>query len=185
VARECLDYTSDGIQDHRTRYLQGFCIDKPASLAVLNSPACRAQCGGERLCCLLVLDSVTSTPQWIRQPKPRDLTGLSSPFCNAVAGCSRRFEQACGRFELRRWSALPLRLADCGRQFLTNVSAVSAPFACTILLYSRWALHACGRGRLCSGFFSPAVRTSQDSLALAGHYAVASRDEAAAGQPGP
>jgi hypothetical protein len=23
------------------------------------------------MCCLLVLDSVTSTPQWIRQPKPR------------------------------------------------------------------------------------------------------------------
>ena len=26
-----------------------------------------------RVCCLLVLDSVTSTPQWIRQPKPRDV----------------------------------------------------------------------------------------------------------------
>ena len=26
---------------------------------------------GERVCCLLVLDTVTSTPQWIRQPKPR------------------------------------------------------------------------------------------------------------------
>jgi hypothetical protein len=25
----------------------------------------------ERVCCLLVLNSVTSTPQWIRQPKPR------------------------------------------------------------------------------------------------------------------
>jgi hypothetical protein len=25
------------------------------------------------VCCLLVLDSVTSTPQWIRQPKPRDV----------------------------------------------------------------------------------------------------------------
>jgi hypothetical protein len=24
------------------------------------------------VCCLLVLDSVTSTPQWIRQQKPRD-----------------------------------------------------------------------------------------------------------------
>jgi hypothetical protein len=39
MAREWLGYTSDGIQDHRTRCLQGFCIDKPASLAVLNSPA--------------------------------------------------------------------------------------------------------------------------------------------------
>jgi hypothetical protein len=27
----------------------------------------------ERDCCLLVLNSVTSTPQWIRQPKPRDV----------------------------------------------------------------------------------------------------------------
>jgi hypothetical protein len=27
----------------------------------------------ERVCCLLVLDSVTSTPQWLRQPKPRDV----------------------------------------------------------------------------------------------------------------
>jgi hypothetical protein len=26
----------------------------------------------ESVCCLLVLDSVTSTPQWIRQPKPRE-----------------------------------------------------------------------------------------------------------------
>jgi hypothetical protein len=25
----------------------------------------------ESVCCLLVLDTVTSTPQWIRQPKPR------------------------------------------------------------------------------------------------------------------
>ena len=25
----------------------------------------------ERVCCFLVLDSVTSTPQWIRQPRPR------------------------------------------------------------------------------------------------------------------
>ena len=25
------------------------------------------------MCCLLLLDSVTSTPQWIRQPKPRDV----------------------------------------------------------------------------------------------------------------
>ena len=31
----------------------------------------------ERVCCLVVLDSVTSTPQWIRQPKPRDGFGPS------------------------------------------------------------------------------------------------------------
>ena len=29
-------------------------------------------CVRERECCILVLDSVTSTPQWIRQQKPRD-----------------------------------------------------------------------------------------------------------------
>ena len=29
---------------------------------------------GERVCCLLALDSVTSTPQWIRQPTPPDET---------------------------------------------------------------------------------------------------------------
>jgi hypothetical protein len=27
----------------------------------------------DSVCCLLVLDSVTSTPQWIRQPKPRNV----------------------------------------------------------------------------------------------------------------
>jgi hypothetical protein len=32
------------------------------------------------VCCLLVLDSVTSTPQWIRQPKPRDVL-ISGPDC--------------------------------------------------------------------------------------------------------
>ena len=41
---------------------------------------CLVQCsinamGGfrERVCCLLVIDSVTSTPQWMRQPEPRDV----------------------------------------------------------------------------------------------------------------
>jgi len=32
----------------------------------------RTQCKRESVCCLLALDSVTSTSQWIRQPKPRD-----------------------------------------------------------------------------------------------------------------
>ena len=27
----------------------------------------------ERVCCLLVLDSITSTPQWMRHPKSRDV----------------------------------------------------------------------------------------------------------------
>ena len=38
-----------------------------------HAPAAPAQAPvqAERVCCLLVLDSITSTPQWIRQPKPR------------------------------------------------------------------------------------------------------------------
>ena len=38
----------------------------------------------ERVCCLLVLDSVTSTPQWIRQPKPRDVV---QDVCVLVCEC--------------------------------------------------------------------------------------------------
>jgi hypothetical protein len=33
----------------------------------------RRRLSPERVCCLMVLDSVTSTPQWIRQPKPGDV----------------------------------------------------------------------------------------------------------------
>jgi len=36
------------------------------------------------MCCLLVLDSVTSTPQWIRQPKPRDV--FSVHLCEREGG---------------------------------------------------------------------------------------------------
>ena len=36
------------------------------------------------VCCLLVLDSVTSTPQWIRQPKPRDVV---HDVCVLVCEC--------------------------------------------------------------------------------------------------
>ena len=38
----------------------------------------------ERLCCLLVLDSVTFTPQWIRQPKPFDVV---HDMCVPVREC--------------------------------------------------------------------------------------------------
>ena len=42
----------------------------------------------ECVCCLLVLDSVTSTPQWIRQPKPRDV--MHKVFvCECVLGSPR------------------------------------------------------------------------------------------------
>jgi hypothetical protein len=42
------------------------------------------------VCCLLVLDSVTSTPQWIRQPKPRDDVHDVCVFvCKCVIGSSR------------------------------------------------------------------------------------------------
>jgi hypothetical protein len=48
----------------------------------------QAESGGE--CCLLVLDSVTSTPQWIRQPKPRDCVHDVCVFvCKCVLGRSR------------------------------------------------------------------------------------------------
>jgi hypothetical protein len=45
-------------------------------------PQSRCECGGtrlERVCCLLVLNSVTSTPQWIRQPKPRGSLAQGAP----------------------------------------------------------------------------------------------------------
>ena len=37
-----------------------------------------------RMCCLLVLNSVTSTSQWIRQPKPRDVV---HDVCVLVCDC--------------------------------------------------------------------------------------------------
>jgi hypothetical protein len=40
----------------------------------------------ERVGCLFVLDSVTSTPQWIRQPKPRDV--VLTCVCLCVNMCS-------------------------------------------------------------------------------------------------
>jgi hypothetical protein len=44
----------------------------------------------ERESCLLVLNSVTSTLQWIRQPKPRDVVHDVCVFvCKCVLGSSR------------------------------------------------------------------------------------------------
>ena len=46
--------------------------------------------GQERVCSLLVLDSVTSTTQWIRQLKPRDDVHDVYVFvCKCVLGSSR------------------------------------------------------------------------------------------------
>jgi hypothetical protein len=39
------------------------------------------------VCCLLVLDSVTSTPQWIRQPKPR---GVVHKVCMCNRSCRNK-----------------------------------------------------------------------------------------------
>jgi hypothetical protein len=38
------------------------------------------------VCCLLVLDSVTSTPQWIHQPEPRDVHDVCVLVCKCVLG---------------------------------------------------------------------------------------------------
>jgi hypothetical protein len=46
-----------------------------------NAHSRATQWDGE--CCLLVLDSVTSPPQWVRQPKPRDI-----PVCVCVCVCA-------------------------------------------------------------------------------------------------
>jgi hypothetical protein len=52
----------------------------------------------DRECCLLVLDSVTSTPMWIRQPKPRDVVhdvcvcDVCVFVCKCVLGSPRAFQ---------------------------------------------------------------------------------------------
>jgi hypothetical protein len=47
----------------------------PWALGILHTTVARAlpppSAAPRDMCCLLVLDSGTSTPQWIRQPKPR------------------------------------------------------------------------------------------------------------------
>ncbi len=99
--------------------------------------------------------------------------GMDCPSCAMVAGCSRRFEQSCGRFVLpKAVAALPLRVVQ---------TAVSDQRVCRVCPL-RPPVHVCGRWRLCSGCLdAPAVRTSQDSLFLAGHCEMAPRDESAAG----
>ena len=47
--------------------------------------------GKERESCLLVLNSVTSTPQWIRQPKPRDQKKHHDTIRDMMAASSHVF----------------------------------------------------------------------------------------------
>ena len=62
--------------------------DKPGGFLEVNYSVRPAY--HERVCCLLVLDSVTSTPQWIRQPKPRGCVHDVCVFvCECVLGRSR------------------------------------------------------------------------------------------------
>ena len=62
-------------------------IAHPYALCVYNAYACvcvcvRARaCLRARVCCLLVLDSVTSTPQWTRQPESRDMHDVCVLVC--------------------------------------------------------------------------------------------------------
>jgi hypothetical protein len=72
----------------------------------------------ERACCLLVLSSVASTPQWIRLPKPHDDVHDVGVFvCKCVLGSSRASQplnilayafSSTAAFSLR---LMPLRLA--------------------------------------------------------------------------
>ena len=73
----------------------------------------------ESVCCLLVLDSVTSTPQWIRQPKPRDGVRDVCEFVSKwVLGSSRASQPLNVRFlihyfkpgQFRVLESFPLRL---------------------------------------------------------------------------
>jgi hypothetical protein len=54
--------------------------------AVLDVTRCQApdvvNRTAERVLCLLVLNSVTSTPQWIRQLEPREMHFLCLIVCN-------------------------------------------------------------------------------------------------------
>ena len=57
-------------------------------MSVLEREITRGQ--RESVCCLLVLDSVASTPQWIRQQKPRDVVHKVCVFvCECVLGSPR------------------------------------------------------------------------------------------------
>jgi hypothetical protein len=87
----------------------------------------------ERVCCLLVLDSVTSTPQWIRQPKPR---GCLHDVCVFVCECVLGRSQVSQPLNLRLCllqhfgfltSLVPSRLAAGAMSALPGSSASLLP----------------------------------------------------------
>jgi len=88
---------------------------------------------GERVCCLLVLDSVTSTPQWIRQPKPRDVHDVYVFVCKCVLSSPRASQplnvfayafSSTSAFSLR---LMTLRLAGGATPAFIGVSAPPLP----------------------------------------------------------
>ena len=88
---------------------------------------------GESVCCLLVLDSVTSTPQWIRQPKPRDVHDVYVFVCKCVLSSPRASQplnvfayafSSTSAFSLR---LMTLRLAGGATPAFIGVSAPPLP----------------------------------------------------------
>jgi hypothetical protein len=107
------------------RCLPVFCCMLFSGIRMRGTRGLRREGGGgrgweqdESVCCLLVLDSVTSTPQWIRQPKPRDCVHDVCVFvCKCVPGSSRASQplnfQLCLFFSTSVFSLrlMPIRLA--------------------------------------------------------------------------
>ncbi len=77
-------YTNSVNFDSIFRFISGILLKLPTIFTLL------AFLERELEGCLLVLDSVTSAPQWIRQPKPRDGVHDVCVFvCKCVLGNSR------------------------------------------------------------------------------------------------
>ena len=127
MTRDSIDCAAAGIRDHRARCLQGFRTDEPASLAVLEF---------SRMPNVLV--------EWIAPLVQWSL---------AAAGGSN--SHVGDLYFQRQWPHC--HCAWCRRQFLTNVSAVSAPFArlcmcagagaCAVAV---WMLLQCGLAKTAS-----------------------------------
>jgi hypothetical protein len=86
-----------------------------ATLTRADAPAGKRE--SERVCCLLVLNTVTSTPQWIRQPKPRGCVFVF--VCKYVLG--------------RSWATQPPNLRLCLLRhlgFLTSPHAIPTRSGC-------------------------------------------------------
>jgi len=71
----------------------------------------------KRVCCLLVLDSVTSTPQWIRQPKPLDVIQSGSVVAHPPTrsdACIGNWSLDCGCTSICGHNRQRSRCKDCG-----------------------------------------------------------------------